>query len=140
MSILDTNVLSALMQSQVDSQVVAWLDAHPADDFWITSITMFEARYGLDLMPAGQRKQLLQMRFERIVQDDLQNRVLGFESSAANAAAELAAERKVVGCPVGMRGTFVAGIALARQATLATRNVRHFDDLQVPVLNPWLVT
>jgi predicted nucleic acid-binding protein len=36
-----------------------------------------------------------------------------------------------------MRDTFIAGIALARRATLATRNVRHFDDLSVPVVNPW---
>jgi len=36
-----------------------------------------------------------------------------------------------------MRDTFIAGIARARRATLATRNVRHFDDLSVPVVNPW---
>jgi len=33
--------------------------------------------------------------------------------------------------------TQIAGIALARRATLATRNVRHFADLKVPVVNPW---
>jgi predicted nucleic acid-binding protein len=31
----------------------------------------------------------------------------------------------------------IAGIALARRATLATRNVRHFQDLNVPVVDPW---
>jgi predicted nucleic acid-binding protein len=30
-----------------------------------------------------------------------------------------------------------AGIALAHHATLATRNTRHFEDLSVPVVNPW---
>jgi predicted nucleic acid-binding protein len=35
------------------------------------------------------------------------------------------------------RDTMIAGIALAQNATLATRNVRHFDDLRVPVVNPW---
>jgi hypothetical protein len=29
-----------------------------------------------------------------------------------------------------------AGIALAHRATLATRNVRHFQNLTVPVVNP----
>ena len=42
------------------------------------------------------------------------------------------------GNPVDMRDTLIAGIALARRATLATRNVRHFDDLSVPVVNPWV--
>jgi len=28
-------------------------------------------------------------------------------------------------------------IVLACQATLATRNTSHFEDLSVPVINPW---
>ena len=36
-----------------------------------------------------------------------------------------------------MRDTQIAGFALARRATLATRNVRHFRDLNVPVVDPW---
>lgn len=137
MIILDTNVLSALMQQQPDPQVVAWLDDQPADTIWLNSITVFEARYGLALLPAGRRKDLLEQRFEELLQDDLQNRVLLFDLNAAAHAAQLAADRKMRGRPVEMRDTFIAGIALARRATLATRNVRHFDDLSVPVVNPW---
>jgi hypothetical protein len=137
MMILDTNVLSALMQQPADSAVVVWLDDQPAESIWITSITLFEARYGLDLLPAGQRKALLQERFDRLLQDDLENRVLMFDANAATEAAALAVARKANGRPVDMRDTFIGGIALARRATLATRNVRHFDDLTVPVVNPW---
>jgi predicted nucleic acid-binding protein len=31
----------------------------------------------------------------------------------------------------------IAGIVLAHHATLATRNTSHFEDLAVPVINPW---
>lgn len=137
MMILDTNVLSALMQTQPEPQVVAWLDQQPAESVWITSITLFEARYGLSLLPAGQRKTSLRERFDSLMQDDLGNRVLMFDANAATEAATLAASRKTLGRPVDMRDTFIAGIALARRATLATRNLRHFDDLTVPVVNPW---
>lgn len=137
MIVLDTNVLSALMQQQPDAQVVAWLDNQPAESVWISSITVFEARYGLALLAAGQKKKLLQERFDEFLQDDLDNRVLLFDVDAATQAAQLAAERKARGRPVDMRDTFIAGIALARRATLATRNTRHFDDLPVPVVNPW---
>jgi predicted nucleic acid-binding protein len=137
MIILDTNVLSALMQQQPDPQVVSWLDDQPAESIWISSITLFEARYGLALLASGQRKNVLQDRFNQLLQDDLENRVLLFDDNAATQAAQLAAERKVQGRPVDMRDTFIAGIALARRATLATRNTRHFDDLSVPVVNPW---
>ncbi len=65
---------------------------------------------------------------------------LPFDASAAAQAATLAAERKQRGRPVDMRDTFIAGIALARRASIATRNTRHFDDLTVPLLNPWAPT
>ena len=38
-----------------------------------------------------------------------------------------------------MRDTFIAGIALAKRATLATRNTCHFDALSVCVVNPCVV-
>ena len=44
MIILDTNVLSALMQQTPDPQVVAWLDDQSAESIWLSSITLFEAR------------------------------------------------------------------------------------------------
>jgi len=135
--ILDTNILSALMQQQPDQQIVAWLDDQPTESIWISSITLFEARYGLALLKSGKRKKTLQERFDQLLQDDLENRVLLFDANAATLAAQLAAERKAHGRPVDMRDTFIAGIALARRATLATRNTRHFEDLSVPVVNPW---
>jgi predicted nucleic acid-binding protein len=135
--ILDTNVLSALMQRQPDPVVLDWLDAQSADAIWISSITLFEARYGLNLLPDGPRKALLQQRFAQLVQTDLANRVVVFDVRAAHLAAKLAAERKTRGRPVDVRDTFIAGIALAQGAVLATRNTRHFDDLSTPVVDPW---
>lgn len=138
MIILDTNVLSALMQRQPDPQVVGWLDEQPAESIWLSSVTVFEARYGLALLAAGRHKDILEQQFEALLQEDLQNRVLFFDSQAAEYSAQLAADRKQRGRPVDMRDTFIAGIAVARRATIATRNVRHFDDVSVPVVNPWL--
>ena len=137
MIVLDTNVLSALMRKAPEGPVVAWLDRQPAESVWITSITMFEARLGLALLPSGRRRQVLEAAFARLLEEDLQNRVLDFDSAAATEAASLAAERQKAGRPVDMRDTQIAGIALARRATLATRNVRHFADLKVPVVDPW---
>jgi predicted nucleic acid-binding protein len=137
MIILDTNVLSALMQQKTDVAVVEWLDKQPAESIWTTSITLFEARYGLELLADGKRKILLQQQFEELVQLDLANRIAVFDVRAANEAVQLAAERKTRGRPVDIRDTFIAGIAIAHSATLATRNVKHFDDLPSPVVNPW---
>ena len=137
MIILDTNVLSALMRTAPAARVVAWLDRQPAESVWITSITLFEARLGLALLPTGRRRQTLEAAFAQLLKEDLENRVLDFDSAAATEAASLAAERQKAGRPVDMRDTQIAGIALARRATLATRNVRHFRDLKVPIVDPW---
>ncbi len=137
MIILDTNVLSTLMRTEPESSVVAWLDRQPAESVWITSITLFEARLGLALLPAGRRRQALQAAFAELLELDLENRVLDFDSAAATEAATLAAARQHAGRPVDMRDTQIAGIALARRATLATRNLRHFADLKIPVVDPW---
>lgn len=137
MIILDTNVLSALMRQVPEAPVVAWLDRQPAESVWITSITLFEARLGLALLPKGRRQQTLEAAFGRLLEEDLENRILDFDSAAATEAASLAAARQKAGRSVDMRDTQIVGIALARRATLATRNVRHFQDLNVPVVDPW---
>ncbi len=135
MIILDTNVLGTLMRSVPDAAVVKWLDRQPAESVWITSITLFEARFGLALLPSGRRRQRLELEFDRLLREDLENRVLDFDSVAA---ASLAAARQKSGRSVDMRDTQIAGIALARHATLATRNVRHFADLEISIVDPWL--
>ena len=137
MIILDTNVLSALMRTVPDAHVVAWLDRQPAESVWITSITLFEAYLGLALLPSGRRRRTLEAAFARLLQEDLENRVLDFDSAAATEAASLAAARQKNGRPVDLRDTQTAGIALARRATLATRNVRHFRDLRILIVDPW---
>ncbi|OGA63666.1 MAG: twitching motility protein PilT [Betaproteobacteria bacterium RIFCSPLOWO2_12_FULL_67_28] len=137
MILLDTNVLSALMRRAPERAVVDWLDRQPADSIWITSITLFEVRLGLALLPAGRKRKALQDAFARLLEEDLQNRVLDFDAAAATEAAALAATRQRTGRPVDLRDPQIAGIALARRATLATRNVRHFADLDVPLIDPW---
>ena len=79
----------------------------------------------------------LQAALELLLQEDLEQRVLPFDAAAAAEAASLAAKRQRAGRPVDMRDTQIAGIALACRASIATRNVRHFDDLSVAVFDPW---
>ena len=137
MIILDTNVLSALMRKAPDPPVIDWLDQQPAESIWITSITLFEARLGLAVLPKGRRRNALEAAFELLLVEDLEGRILDFDRAAAEAAAALAAERQRQGRTVDIRDTQIAGVVLARRATLATRNVKHFSDLGADIINPW---
>jgi predicted nucleic acid-binding protein len=135
--LLDTNVLSALMQARPDPVVVAWLDAQAAESVWTTSVTVFEIRFWLERLAPGRRRRTSQEAFDGMLRDDLEGRIAPFDAEAAEAAGRLAARRERRGRPVDLRDTQIAGIALARRAVLATRNVRHFDGLDVSVVSPW---
>jgi predicted nucleic acid-binding protein len=135
--LLDTNVLSALMQTRPDRVVVAWLDAQAPESVWTTAVSVFEVRFGIQLLLPSRRRKALEEVFDTMLRDDLSGRIAAFDSAAADEAAALAARRQRRGRPVDLRDTQIAGIALARRSALATRNVRLFDGLNVNVVNPW---
>jgi predicted nucleic acid-binding protein len=136
MIILDTNVLSALMRQIPENNVVAWLDKQPRTSIWTTSITVLEVRFGLKIMPDGKRRSLLIQRFETVL-EKIGQRVVPFDVAAALQAGDLMASRHKKGRTGELRDTMIAGIVLAQHASLATRNTAHFDDISIPLINPW---
>lgn len=137
MIVLDTNIVSAAMRSQPDPVILDWLDRQPWDSLWLTTITIFEIKFGIDLMPDGRRRRTLESEFARSLDEDFDRRILPFDARAAVEAGALAATRRRAGRTVEFRDTQIAGIAIVNRATLATRNVRHFEDLPVPIVDPW---
>jgi len=135
--LLDTKVLSALMRSEPEAVVVEWLDAQPSESIWTTSVTVFEIRTGLELLTPSRRRRHLEAAFERVLSEDLDQRVLAFDVAAADAAGEVVARSQRAGRTVEIRDAQIAGIALARKATVTTRNIRHFRDLGVRFVDPW---
>ena len=98
---------------------------------------MFEIRFGLELLAQSKRRKALEAAFDAMLRDDLSGRIAAFDPAAAEEAAKLAARRQRGGRPVDLRDTQIAGIALARRAALATRNIRRFEGLNVDVVSPW---
>lgn len=139
MILLDTNVLSALMRREPDKLVVRWLDGLPPESIWTTAITVFEVRFGLEILESGRRRRLLEEAFASALSEDFDGRVLPFDDAAADAAGRLAAERRRAGRVVEIRDAQIAGIATARKATIATRNTRHFEGLGLSLIDPWSV-
>ena len=102
MTILDTNVLSALMHVAPDKNVVAWLDRQPRASIWITSITVLEIHFGLQIMPGGNRRSSLSRSFQELL-DKIDQRVVPFDVAAAQEAAGLVASRQKNGRPGDLR-------------------------------------
>jgi hypothetical protein len=135
--VLDTNVLSAVMRREPDPAVVAWLDEQPSESVWTTAITVFEVRMGLELLAEGRRRSQLELQFDKLLAEDLDGRVQLFDRAAADAAGSIAASRQRAGRTVEIRDVQIAGVVSSRKATLATRNVRHFQGLGIHLVNPW---
>jgi predicted nucleic acid-binding protein len=137
MIVLDTNVLSALMASHVDAKVAIWLNRQPAESIWTTAITVFEMRLGIERLPAGRRRTALERQFSETLEQDIAGRVLPFDAEASSTAARFAVRRQRAGRPVEVRDVQIAGIVLARNAMLATRNTTDFEGVGLSLVNPW---
>jgi predicted nucleic acid-binding protein len=126
------------MRPKQNKVVMDWLNRHPLELLWTTTITLFELRYGIELLTGEHRKAKLDAAWRELANEIFAGRILSFDREAALAAAHLAAMRKQKHGRVDVQDTLIAGIAIARHATLATRNTRDFADAGIPLVDPWV--
>lgn len=100
-------------------------------------MTVFEIRFGLEILSSGRRRRSLEDAFEAMLADDFEGRVVPFDEAAAHWAGRIAAEGRRLGRTIEIRDVQIAGIAAARKAAIATRNIRHFEGLGPEVIDPW---
>lgn len=137
MILLDTNVVSALMRPEQNPRVVQWIDARPKSLLWLATVSLLEIRSGLLFMPEGRRRTLLTLAFNELLSGFFDGRVLPFDSEATEQAAIVDLAQHSSGRNIGIGDIQIAGIARAWHATLATRNIRHFTDLGISLVDPW---
>lgn len=135
MILLDTNVLSQPIREDGARVVIDWLDAHDAE-VAIPAISIAELVYGYECLPAGRRHVALTDAVFSLLKL-YEDRVVPFDRAAAEAHGWLTAKLEREGRPTPVMDTQIAAIALARDATVATRNVGHFAPAGVRVVNPW---
>ena len=134
MIVLDTNVVSALMTD--DQAIDPWLSSVRVDELYTTVMTRGEIRYGLARLPDGKRKGDLTRRADDLF-DQINDRVLVFDSKAADRYGQLVASRQGGGRPISIPDAIIASIAGVNRASRATRNVRDFDGCGIEVVDPF---
>ena len=137
MILIDTNVISELMRAEPAQPVLDWFGNHDATDLFISAVTEAELRTGVAILQEGQRRDRLQLAIDAMMDQDFQGRVLPFDSTAAKAYAEIAAQRRAAGRPIAEADCQIAAIARATDAPIATRNVKDFDGCGIRIINPW---
>ncbi len=137
MFVLDTNVVSELMRERPNPEVMGWMDNQLTDDLFVTSITEAEVRTGIAILPDGERQRGLAAAAERLFAVFFSERILPFDSDAAQAYAMLATERRVAGRPMSQSDCQIAAIAYSRGAPVVTRDADDFEGCGLDVIDPW---
>ena len=138
MTILDTNVLSETMAPAPSEAVLAWISSQRrSDTIFITSITVAEILYGIEILPSGKRRDKLSAQAEGMFSEDFTGHILSFDESGARAFSQIAAERRALGKPIAEMDAQIAAIARVHGALLVTRNTSDFEGCDIPLVNPW---
>ena len=136
MIILDTNVLSELMKTAVDPNVANWLRQQQRSMLFTTTVSEPEIAAGIAILPEGRRRRDFEFN-ATMVFNAFENRVVPFDRAAAKRYARIIGERRQSGRPISTFDAQIAAIALSQGMMLATRNVKDFIDLDLPIIDPW---
>src|ERR1700676_705935 len=137
MIVLDTNVLSEALRPVPEPSVLHWLAKQSRASLFTTTVTRGEVLYGIRLLSDGKRRRGLWDAAQKIFSEDFADQVLSFDTDAADMYAEIAASRRTAGKPISQFDAMIVAMARSRGATLATRNVKYFENCGVDVINPW---
>ena len=126
----DTNILSELMRPLPQPEVKRWLETQ--DTLLLSVLSLEELHFGL------LRKNLLQKRdwLNRFVAARCE--CLPIDAHIAIRAGEMRGELAKQGHTRSQADLLIAATAAAHQAILATRNTRDFENLNIPLFNPFL--
>jgi predicted nucleic acid-binding protein len=135
--LLDTNVVSEWVRPRPDENVVAWLAEVDEEQVFMSVVSFAELRRGVDLLPAGRRRDRLEDWVAGDLAERFDGRVLDVDRRVADAWGRITARSQRAGHALGSMDAFFAATAESHELTLITRNVRDFDGVGIPLHNPW---
>lgn len=132
--LLDATVVSELTRDRPERRVISFLSEQP--DLWLPALAVHELEFGLQLLPPGTRRDGLRAVMAAFV-TEYEDRIVPLDGIGAEWAARFRARMHRSGRVLDLGDALIAGTAKARDLSLATRNVRDFDGLDVDLTNPW---
>jgi len=135
--LLDTNVLSEVTRPVPDARVLKWLDRLDEDRSFISVVSLAEIRRGIALMDDGRKRDALAEWLSSDLPERFEQRVLFVDAPVALAWGDLMGVAKRQGRGLSSMDGLIGATAIANDLTLATRNMRDFEDFGIELLNPW---
>ena len=137
MIILDTNVISELGKPRPSQTVVGWFATNNPSELFLSDVTLMELAYGAEkhLLKHGSNK--YHTSLDRLTQNQFQDHIIHGSQSASVAAGYVRARIEMTGRMITVQDSMIAAICLTHDATLATRNIKDFEGLDLALINPF---
>ena len=131
--LLDTNVLAEFRRPRPAPAVVVWLRATPPGNLFTSVVVVGEILQGILALEPREPKRAASLR-RWLDEVEATHAVLPVDRAVIDRWAVL---RVAHPGAADFEDMLIAATAAAHRLTVATRNVRDFEPIEVPVLNPW---
>ncbi len=138
--LLDTNVLSELRRARPEPKVVAFVAAQPLDLLFVSTVTLAEIRFGIELVVDTQRRTELLEWLTHKVRPMFAQRVLPVSEDVMFKWRLLVEEGRKAGHTFTQPDLLIAATGLHHGMTVVTRDTTDYARTRVALLNPWLST
>ena len=137
--LIDTNVVSEMMRPRPEPRVAAFLDSIANEGLGLASVTVWEVLDGIGRIDPGRRRRALADRFQDLLDELFEDRIVGWSLADAQACARIMEEKRRRGEPLDdhVPDAILAAAAATRGLAVVTRNAGDFRNTGVETVNPW---
>lgn len=132
--LLDTNLISETVRKTPDAAVMAWLDSLESEQLFVSVLSLGEIRKGALAIADKRRRDKLLAWLQTTLPAWFEDRVLPVDAAVCDHWADLMVQ---AGQPLPAIDSLLAATAVRAGLVVATRNVRDFQRMKAPVVNPW---
>jgi toxin FitB len=133
--LLDTNVLSEVSRKEPSAKVLDWL-GHDEGQLFLPAVVIGELSYGIERIKPAERSVALSKAFTAIL-EKFSAQFVAFDAIDALHYGKLMGNSEQMGRKMSFIDGMLAALAMRHEATLATRNIAHFEHLDIALINPW---